>query len=432
MRCSVNEYTRREEVRWILLSAIVLVGSVAASLALILTAKGAFIPDPKAHEAAQLVEKDALMLTRCTEYARTLKKEVALFRDDAKVLEQQPEPKVEEPPADDPPKNPRGRRAPSPNSKGKEEPKPKPKQPDQSAQAWPAAKPTFEAAERLTACQAMVVTYAQPDEKAKQGWETITGLGDVKAPKAEDTPAAHLTAARRVFAAVQNAPFAAVAEHVESAATRAATQATEAKTLASTATIQQPLPRGVLGREVAIAAGVLVSLVGLLVSFFSLRATSLRRSNALGPYRKAVHPPERGLHAATILRLAAESNGGEPGIVLGAGLGGLIAALIARADADWYVAGVAAGLVLGLMIQTVAKSLGAAKHFRERALAIAEIEKPTVPIVLVLQTVRAGEEEEFLAFFLKLTPPEAANAVEKLATQAEEQILIAADAQAMS
>ena len=116
---------------------------------------------------------------------------------------------------------------------------------------------------------------------------------------------------------------------------------------------------------------------------------------------------------------------------MGAGLGGVLAAAVARVDADWYVAGVTAGLVLGLLTQIVVKGVGATRNFRERALTLAESEKPAVPMVLVLSTVRAGAEDDFLNFFLKLSPTEAANAVEKLATQAEEQILMAADAQAM-
>jgi hypothetical protein len=176
---------------------------------------------------------------------------------------------------------------------------------------------------------------------------------------------------------------------------------------------------------------VMLSLIALLVSFFSLRATSIRRSRSLQPYRKATRPPERGLQAATILRLAAESSGGEPGLVIGAGVGGLLAALAGRVDPDWYVAGVTAGLLLGLLIQIVIRSVGGPKGFRERALALADIEKPAVPIVLVLSTIQPGGEDEFLAFFLKLSPTESANAVEKLANQAEEQILIAADAQAL-
>jgi hypothetical protein len=42
--------------------------------------------------------------------------------------------------------------------------------------------------------------------------------------------------------------------------------------------------------------------------------------------------------------------------------------------------------------------------------------------------VKPGREEDFLGFFLKLSPSEAAVAVEKIAAQAEEQILAAADA----
>ncbi|NUP11799.1 MAG: hypothetical protein HOW73_37605 [Polyangiaceae bacterium] len=425
----MNEYTRREEVRWILVSAVVLVSSVAGALGLMLTARGPVVADVHAREAAQALERDAQDLAKCSEHAVTLKKEVDLFRDDSKVLEQQPapEPEVQEEPA---PKTPKGRKPPK-NEKEKPKP-PKPKMPDQSAQAWPAAKPTYDEATRLVACKVAVEKVAPAEGKAVDGWTAIEAVAALKAPKQEDTPSAHLTTARQVFAAIEKAPIQAVIDQVSGAVTKANGQAATAKDAAASATIQQPLPRGVLGREVAISAGVLVSLIGLLVSFFSLRATSVRRSSVLTPYRKAVHPPERGLHAATILRLAAEPNGGEPGIVLGAALGGLLAAIVLRADADWYVAGVAAGLVIGLLVQTLTKSIGTSKRFRERSLAIAEIEKPAVPIVLVLQTVQPGNEDEFLGFFLKLSPTEAANAVEKLATQAEEQILIAADAQAMS
>lgn len=426
MRGSVNEYTRREEVRWILVSAVVLVSCVAASLGLMLTAKGRVVPDPQARAAADALEVEAKDLSTCVEHARELQKEVALFRDDSKVLQEQPQ--QEEPP----PEEPKPKRGQKPLPKEKEKPKPKPKPPDQTKNAWPAAKPTVDEATRLAACKAAADKAAAPDAKATSAWDAIATVVALKPPKAEDPPAAHLTAARQVFAAVEKAPIEALVAHVEGASSHVEAELKKAKDHAATATIQQPLPRGVLGRELAIAGGVFVSLVGLLVSFFSLRATSARRANAVAPYRRAVSSPERGLQAATILRLAAEPSGGEPGIVLGAGIGGLAASIAARADADWYVAGVAAGLLLGLVIQTVAKGANSAKHFRERALAIAEIEKPAVPIVLVLSTIRPGDEETFLNFFLKLSPTEAAGAVEKLATQAEEQILIAADAQAMS
>ena len=38
-------------------------------------------------------------------------------------------------------------------------------------------------------------------------------------------------------------------------------------------------------------------------------------------------------------------------LVLGCGVGGLIAAVVARADADWFVVGVMGGLLLGLLVQ---------------------------------------------------------------------------------
>ncbi len=416
----MNEYTRREEVRWILISAVVLVSCVAASLGLLLTAKGPVTSDPAAIKAAEERVTAAGELQGCVDAAASFKKEVTVFRGvatDSKVLEP-PAPPEEEPP---PPKG--GRPLPP-------KPKPKPKQPDFSDKAWPAAKPTFERAGRLATCRASVSAALAADAQAEQGWKAVASVVEIAAPKEGAAPDAALAAARKVFDAVDTAPIDAVVTHVTAAQAAATSEANAALEAAKATQVQQPLPRGLLGREVAIAVGVLLSLVALLVSFFSLRATSLRRGGSLTPYRKAAHPPERGLQAATILRLAAEPSGGEPGIVLGAGLGGVVAAAVGRVDADWYVAGVTAGLVVGLLTQIVVKGLGSSKHFRQRALNLAEIEKPAVPIVLVLSTVRVGMEDDFLNFFLRLSPPEAANAVEKLATQAEEQILMAADANA--
>lgn len=411
-------------MRWILVSTVALVASVATALGLMLTATGKVVPDPKAREAAQALEAEAVELDKCAAASKQLIEDVGFFRGASKVLEQQPEP-IEEPAPEPAPKGPRGR---PPPKEPKEKPKPKPKPIDQTKQAWPAATETYTRAGVVDACRAAIDKHAPASQKASEGWAAIQSVAKIKAPK-EDDASGSLTAARQVYAAIEKAPLDAVEAHAQAARDHARAAADEATAAAASATIVQPLPQGVLGREVAIAAGVFVSLAALLISFFSLRATSVRRAASLAPYRKSVHPPERGLHAAMILRLAAETNGGEPGIVLGAGVGGLLAAAIARADVDWYVAGVAAGLVLGLLVQTVVKTVGVIQHFRARALAIAEIEKPAVPIVLVLQTVRPGEEEQFLSFFMKLSPSEAAHAVEKLATQAEEQILIAVDAQ---
>src|SRR5690606_1748276 len=69
-------------------------------------------------------------------------------------------------------------------------------------------------------------------------------------------------------------------------------------------------------------------------------------------------------------------------------------------------------------------------RWRERAAEIADLEKPSIPIVLVLGGVRQGSEANFLEFLNGLAPNEAAATIERLAAREEEQILMAAEAQA--
>jgi len=63
----------------------------------------------------------------------------------------------------------------------------------------------------------------------------------------------------------------------------------------------------------------------------------------------------------------------------------------------------------------------------------ASFHSPSRPftIVLVLSTIVKGREGEWIDAFLKMNHQGQADAVDKLAQQAEEQILVAADAQAM-
>jgi hypothetical protein len=399
-----------------LVSALVLVVCVAGSLGALLTAKGSVVPDPAARKVATAAKQHADEVTACTGRAADLSKEYAVFKDVAPATGIDKEPAPPEPEPKTPPRP--------------GQPKPKPKT-EIAAPAWPAAKPTQERAKSLVACKALLVAASEPSAAAAKAWASVEAAAAVPAPPEGDGAQAQTTAARSVYVALDGAPIGEIEAHEAAATAAAKKSADEAADAAAKATVVQGLPKGVLGREVAVAAGVLLSLVALLINFFSLRATSARRAQTLVPLRKATRPPERGLHAAALLRVAAEGSGGEPGLVLGAAIGGLVAAVVGRQDADWYVAGVTAGLILGLLIQIVARSTAGTKAFRARALALAEIEKPAVPIVLVLSTVQPGMEGEFLGFFLKLSPSEAANAVEKLANQAEEQILIAADAQAL-
>ncbi len=412
----MNEYTRREEVRWILVSAVVLVGCVAGALGLILSAQPARVPDTEAAATAARLRARSDEIARCPDKVQSLRKEARLLRElgSSSGITEEPEPSPS---------------ASAPRRGAPVKPPPKPK-PELAAPAWPAAKPTHERARAVQPCMSLAqeITAAPP---AQAGWAAVEKAGAVKPPSDGADLDAQRASAREVFLALEQVDLGPVEAHVTAAAAEAAAAAQTAEESARGATVRKPLPSGLMGREVAVAAGVMLSLIALLVSFFSLRATSSRRARSLATYRKATRPPERGLHAATILRLAAEPNGAEPGLVIGAGVGGLVAGLVGRVDADWYVAGVTAGLVVGVLVQLIVRNTAGSRRFRERALALADIEKPAVPIVLVLSTVQPGLEDEFLSFFVKLSPTEAANAVEKLANQAEEQILIAADAQAM-
>ncbi len=392
-----------------LLSAVILVGSVSASLGLLMTARGPVRPSKEAVELATGAEERARALTECVTTVNALAKEVVLFRDvvsASRVLEiEAPAPETSAAPSAKSPKKP---------------------PPAFAGKAWPAAKNTHEASLRLMECRNKAADVAIPHDIAKEGWSAVEKVSKVAPPEAN--PSAQLTAARAVFAAVEKAPIPSVVDHVTFAADTATGDAARLREASDKALVQEPLPPGLLGREVAMFAGVTLSLVALLLSVISMRARASRRAQALQPYRKAARAPERGIQAATIIRLASEPNGGEPGIVVGAAALGLVAAGVFRVDADWYVVGVMLGVLLGVVAQILVRNAGGVARFRERCLALAEIEKPVVPIVLVLRGVKEGSENEFLDFFLKLSPSEASSAVEKLAAAAEEEILIAADA----
>ena len=162
----------------------------------------------------------------------------------------------------------------------------------------------------------------------------------------------------------------------------------------------------------------------------------MRRAKLLLALRRFANTPEAGLQAAAIVRLAAHHNGGEPGMVLGAALGGLLAALLAPSDnpnvfmADLFVAGAMGGLLLGLAGQWIVRTVFAVARWRQRTQELGEVEKPTIPVALVLGGVSHGLEKQFLRYFEALPIGDAAAWVQTVATQAEEQILAAAEAAA--
>jgi hypothetical protein len=177
-----------------------------------------------------------------------------------------------------------------------------------------------------------------------------------------------------------------------------------------------------------VGIGVGLSVIALLLSYLSVRVVSNRRLGTLVPLREAAKTSQPGLHAAAVLRLASQSNGGLPGAVIGGALGGLVAAGVAATDTDVFIGGVMTGFLLGLGVQFLFRMLLGAGRWRQRATELAEIEKPAIPLVLVLSGVNPGLEAQFVKFFNGLSPADAASTVEKLASQAEERILAAADA----
>ncbi|MFO0613881.1 MAG: hypothetical protein U0414_14920 [Polyangiaceae bacterium] len=416
----MNEYTRREEVRWIVVAAVAVVACIGGSMASLATATGQLVPDPEARSAAESLKEKAAALQECPKFASLVAKELPAFKQIEETALTPPEPPAP-PPSSAPPFNPR---APKPVEKKKPTPK------DDTKLAWPGAEAIYGYTQSLAKCDAPVRAALAPSDSAEPGWKAIAAAAAIVAPPQDNEPA-RLEAAKQLYGLLKDAPIAEVTASVEAAAKKAEADAAAAEEKAKSATVRKPLARGLLGREAAIGGGVLISLIALLVHFFSLRATSSRRATALIALRSTAATPQRGLQAAAIMRLAAEPNGGEPGLVLGCGLGGLIAAVVARSDADWFVVGVMGGLLLGLLVQLAIRfSGGSESRFRSRALELSEVEKPTVPIVLVLSAIEKGREAEFLDAFLQLPKEQQRESVEKLAQQAEERILVAADAEA--
>lgn len=180
-------------------------------------------------------------------------------------------------------------------------------------------------------------------------------------------------------------------------------------------------------RKAAVGASAGLFVVVLLISFMSLRVASRRRLHVLAPLRDAARQGRAGDQAVALLRLAGQSNGGEPGLMAGAGLGALGAVLLNRADPDLLVAGTMAGLVVGLVLQYLVRSLTVGRAWRRRVLELGDIEKPALSMVLVMKGVEAGREGEFVSFISRMSDAEAAVTVDRLAAQAEERILVEAE-----
>jgi hypothetical protein len=414
----VNEYTRREEVRWTLIASLLMVLCIAPAVILLVTAKGKDVPDPQARRladnAAELIKPAHL----CVAAAEKLSAEMDAFKATAKAAH------LDDADADAD----AGAKAPKKQSiqgRAARKLKEKEKEPDVGL-AWNAAQPSAKAAKILNGCKDTVVAATAQRPETTPAWDAIGKAADVHPATAD--PKEELGAVRMLLKLLGDIPVDKIAQQTKDAEDTAKKLSDDLTAKADKATIREALPDGLVPRRLAVGIGVGLSVIALLLSYLSVRVVSNRRLGTLVPLREAAKTSQPGLHAAAVLRLASQANGGLPGAVIGGAMGGLVAAAVAAADTDVFIGGVMTGFLLGLGVQFLYRMLLGAGRWRQRATELAEIEKPAIPLVLVLSGVNPGLEAQFVKFFNGLSPADAASTVEKLASQAEERILAAADA----
>jgi len=405
----VNEYTRREEVRWTLIASLALVLCMAPAVFLLVTAQGKLIPDAAAQSASKVAEERVTLTHACVTAAEKLVSEIDVFKSSAKAARLDA---TEEPDAGAPKRKPPVRGKP-----------PKEKEPD-VALAWPNAQTSIKQAKQLAPCRLTVEATLGTKAELSPTWDVIAKAAEVTANDKNE----QLAGVRTLLKLLGEAPVDKVLKAAQDTEAEHRKQADQAKAVAVTAMVREPIPEGIIPRRIAVGIGVGLSVITLLLSYLSVRVASVRRLTTLVPLREAAKTAQPGLHAAAVLRLAAQHNGGTPGMVIGAALGGLLAAAIVPADTDVFIVGVMSGCILGLGIQWAIRLAQGASQWRVRANELADVEKPAIPIVLVLSGVNHGLEAPFITFFNGLSPADAALTVEKLAAQAEEKILAAADA----
>ncbi|AKT39445.1 hypothetical protein [Chondromyces crocatus] len=410
----MNEYTRREEVRATFIASAILVLCIALAVFRLVRVEGRLVPDPNAQRQAQESEARLGTATRCAAAATQVTDAVKYF---GKLAEQM---KFGAPPA---PEEPRPRRGALPRP-----PAPPPLAP------WSGpADQLHKQSKIINGCREHILAgLGEPRPELDATWKTFAAVEALTPPPPNDRATEDKSARRLhdvvkgLFQADALQPLVKATAEVE---TRTRSDMERDKARAATAMVREPLPEGLFSRRTAVSLGVGLTVIALLVSYLSVRVASMRRLGTLVPLRDAARTGTPGAQTAMILKAAAAHNGGEPGLVIGSAVGGLLAALLKPADADLFVVGVMAGLLLGLAIQWAIRIAIGARKWRDRAAELAEIEKPAIPIVLVMSGVNPGLEAEFIQYLRSLSPADAAGAVEKLAAQAEERILASAEAQ---
>jgi hypothetical protein len=407
----LNEYTRREEIRWTLIAVFVLVPAVAISIVRLVLAEGPMVVSPAAIQAEADARRIEEEYKTCQKAAARLKDEVAVFRSRA----------PKKAPEDTKPRSPFA-----------------PKEPEPEAEIpWSLAASVIKHAKALQSakCRGLTEAATGKSEAALPAWKAVRV--SARLPDPDKDKAKQQSTAKELLELFQDeSAVEALVKQTEAAEKQLAARAKAATDRRTSDRVRAPLPQGLFPRGAAIGVGVGVSLAALIISYVSVRSASIRRGRTLVSLRRFANTPEAGLQAAAIVRLAAHHNGGEPGMVMGSAVGGLAAALLSPTDdpnifiADLYVAGSMGGLLIGMAGQWLIRTLTGVSRWRERTKELGDVEKPTIPVALVLGGVTPGLEKQFLRYFEALPVADAATVVQKLAAQAEEQILAAADAAA--
>ena len=417
----MNEYTRREEVRWTFISSLCLVLFIGPAVVLMVNAKGKTVPDPEAKAAAKVASDRLVQMHGCTAAGQSLVSEIGVFKTVAGAAHLTTSASAS--PSADAPEHKKGK---AKRIFGIKVPEKKEKPPDPSL-AWPAAQPSYKLSKVLVGCQAPVEAVSSARPEAAPAWAAIAKAAAIEPPQEGDTNAM-VDDARTLLVSLGDAPIDKLVAEAKEAEDEARLAAEKTQKKADTATVVLPIREGFVPRRVALGVGIGICVIALLISYFSVRAASMRRLGTLVLQRDASRTRHPGLHAAAILRVAALHNGGEPGLVIGGAFGGLIAAALFPAETDLFVAGVMVGLVAGLGLQWLYRVATRSRKWRKRSQELADIEKPTIHVGLVLNGVSPGLESPFLRFFGDLSPEDAAQTVEKLAAQSEERILAQAEA----
>lgn len=432
----MNVYTRRSEIRWMLISLLILVPCIGFAIVKVTSAQGPLIDDPQAVAAEKQASEQAAEFAPCIKEAEAFRDEVKAFEDaaaaakDAAVAQAKKDARFGQ--------------------------KPKPITSGDYDVAWDKVTPILKRARTLEKDCLRLANSAYPDaEKVLPTWKLVnkagTSIEDPGEAKCEDKPddkkgeekkkclAAHNEKQQvqrqrlEQYIADKDVSLKALIQHVTVASERLQANVAQTAAAVKDEKIRQTLPEGLLERNVAIGVGAGVALLALIVSYLSVHMASRRRLKTAEKLRQFADTPEAAAQTTGIVRLGMHANAGEPGMVIGAAIGALVVALLLKPEedptivlGDMFVAGTMAGVVGGLVLQWIARAI-VGTRWRLNAKEIGEIETPTMPVVLVTDGVKPAEEKAFLRDLKKLPFAEATAKVQDIATAAEERILMGGD-----